>query len=76
MINNLQICKDFYNIFNSSAADHLRKMIINSPFYLIESELEDIRLNSWAIVDISESGSWKIMKATLMQDLSQTMILS
>ena len=41
MICNLQMCKHLYNTFYSSAADNLREIFVNSPFYFIESVMED-----------------------------------
>ena len=38
-------------------------MTVNSLFYFIESVMEDVRLNDWAKLDISESGTREIMKA-------------
>ena len=57
------MCKHFYNNFCNSAIDNLNEMIVNSHFYLIASVMENVRLNVWAMLDISDSRSRKIMKA-------------
>ena len=54
------MCKHFNKTFYSSAADNLRKMTVKSPFYFIESVMEDVRLNDWAKLDISECGTREI----------------
>ena len=57
IIDNLQVCKYFFNTLYKSPATNLCEIIVNSLFYFIKSILQDITLNGCDVLDISESGS-------------------
>ena len=62
IISNLQICKHCYNTLSNSCTDNLQEMIFSSYFSYMQSVNEDMKLNGWGLLNLSESGSSKIIK--------------